>query len=341
MTDHPPRKVLVTGGGGFLGKAIIKNLAGRGDMVRSLSRGYYPELASLNIEQVRGDICDKSHLEMAFDGIELVFHTAAKAGVWGNYQDYHNTNVLGTNNVISACIDHHIPYLVHTSSPSVVFNGKDMEGVDESAPYAESFPTSYPKTKAIAEQNVVAASGENLKVIILRPHLIWGPGDKHFLPRIISRAKNLARIGKRKNLVDTIYIDNAADAHVLAAEKLQENPGLSGNKYFISQGSPIPIWDMINGILEAAGLPPVERTVPVKAAWLAGAMLEFIHKTFKLPGEPRMTRFVAEELSTSHWFNIEAARRDLGFNPRISIQEGLKYLGEWLHQSVDSPLNKT
>ena len=325
-----PKKVLVTGGGGFLGSAIATRLVERKYHVRSFSRSPYPELSSMGIEQIQGDICNKTAIEHALRGVDLVFHTAAKAGIWGNYSDYYTTNVTGTQNVIAGCKKHHISRLIYTSSPSVVFNGTDMEGVNESVPYPATYHAYYPQTKAIAEQVVIKATGQGLMTIILRPHLIWGPGDKHFVPRIIARANRLIRVGNGKNLIDTVYIDNAAEAHILAAEALEKNPKLSGNIYFISQGDPVPLWDMINHILKAAGLAPVRRSMPRNMAWLIGVMLEWVYRSFNITKEPRMTRFLADELAKAHWFDISAARKDLGYTPRISIKEGLRRLERWL-----------
>jgi len=215
------RKVLVTGGGGFLGSAIVRRLVDRGDKVRSFSRGFYPELESMGVALIQGDIQDKVSVENAVDGMDVIFHVAAKPGVWGNYTDYFQTNVSGTQNVIDACRKYGVPILVYTSSPSVIFNGTHMEGVNESVPYPDKYHAHYPKTKALAEQAILEATGSGLRTMILRPHLIWGPRDNHLVPRIIARAKSLVRIGTGKNLVDTIYIDNAADAHILAADKLE------------------------------------------------------------------------------------------------------------------------
>ncbi len=337
MENGKSKKVLVTGGGGFLGGAIVQQLVKRGDSVRSFSRGFYPELESLGVEQIQGDISDQQAVEKACRDIDLVFHVAAKPGVWGDYSVYYQTNVKGTLNVIESCRRHNISKLVYTSSPSVIFNGTDMEGVDESLPYPGKFHAHYPKTKAIAEQHIVKASNDGLLTIILRPHLIWGPRDNHLVPRIIARAKRLARVGHGNNLVDTVYIDNASDAHILAADKLEENPGLSGNIYFISQDNPVPLWDMINSILKAGGLPPVSRSVSQRTAWSIGAVLEFVYKTFHITGEPPMTRFVAEELATAHWFDIGAAKRDLGYMPKVSTEQGLQRLEQWLKTQSNNP----
>lgn len=332
-----PLNVLVTGGGGFLGHAIVARLRERGDHVRSLARSFYPELAAMGVEQFRGDIADPDAVAKACQGMDTVFHVAAKAGVWGDYTDYYRTNVTGTRNVIAACRRHQVTKLVYTSSPSVVFDGTDMEGVDESAPYPARFHAPYPATKALAEQSVLDSTDDRLRTIILRPHLIWGPRDNHLVPRIIARAKRLKKVGGGQNLVDTIYIDNAADAHILAADKLANNPALSRRIYFITQQEPVPLWDMINRILKAAGKDPVEGAIPHRAAWLIGAVLECVYKIFRIKSEPPMTRFVADELATAHWFNSRAARRDLGYVPRVSTDEGLRRLEEWLKGQTGDP----
>lgn len=325
-----PVQVAVTGGGGFLGEAIVRRLKADGHRVRSFSRRRHRALSDLGIRQILGDIADADAVFGALAGASVVFHTAAKAGVWGDEATYAATNVTGTANVIDACRKHGIRYLVHTSSPSVVFDGSDMAGVDETAPYPAAYHAPYPKTKAAAEQMVHEASGDHLKTVILRPHLIWGPGDNHLIPRILARAARLRRVGDGTNRVDTIYIDNAAEAHVLAAEALMKRPEISGNVYFISQDAPVPLWEMVDAILAAGGLPPVAGSVSAGMARTIGAVLETTYRLLRLPGEPRMTRFVAAELATSHWFDISAAKRDLGYTPRVSTAEGLERLSIWL-----------
>ncbi len=319
-------RILVTGGGGFLGRAIVKKLLKKGAKVFSFSRRYYPELDELGVRQFQGDIFDKHSVDTACKNMDTVFHTAAKAGVWGKREEYFKTNVTGTENIIQACLNNSVRRLIHTSSPSVVFDGRDMEGIDESAPYPEKFHAPYPETKALAEQMVLKATSGNLNTIILRPHLIWGPGDNHLMPGIVKRAKRLKRVGRGKNIVDTIYIDNAADAHILAAERLKENPSLSGRVYFISQNEPISLWKMVNDLLDTAGLPPVKGAVSASTAMAAGTALEIFYRLFKIQSDPPMTRFMAKELATSHWFDISRAMKDLGYMPAVSIEEGLDRL---------------
>jgi nucleoside-diphosphate-sugar epimerase len=324
------RRILVTGGGGFLGQAIVKLLRQKGHVVRSLNRRKYLELENFQVEQIQGDVSDPQAVDQACRGMDAVFHVAAKTGIWGKYQAYFNTNVLGTRNIITSCLKQGIPYLIHTSSPSVAYNENAVEGADESIPCPNKYLTHYQKTKFLAERDVIQASGNALKTIVLRPRLIWGPGDNQLAPRIIARAKQLIQVGDGRNLVDTVYIDNAADAHLLAAETLQAKPDLSGNIYFISQDDPMYLWYMINSILEAAGKPPVKKSIPAGLAYVLGAILELIYKSLGLQSEPRMTRYLANELSQAHWFDISAAKKDLGYVPKVTTEEGLKRLKAWL-----------
>lgn len=327
--NHVPT-VLVTGGGGFLGKAIVRRLVSQGFRVRSFSRNMYPALRELGVGQFCGDLADADAVTEACRGVDTVFHVGAKAGVAGPWEHYFRTNVTGTENVLAACRQNNVKRLIYTSSPSVVFDGQDMQGVDESVPYPDRYLAAYPATKAQAEKKVRQAAAAGLAAIILRPHLIWGPEDNHLVPRILARAKRLRKVGNQRNLVDTIYIDNAADAHLLAAQSLKERPALSGRVYFVSQDAPVALWDMVDAILAAGGKPPVAKTVSRSTAMHAGLLLEFLWRWLPLPGEPPMTRFMAKELSCTHWFDITAAKRDLGYQPVVSTEEGLVRLRQWL-----------
>lgn len=321
-------RILVTGGGGFLGSAICSMLVKRGDQVQSISRQAYPGLATMGISQFRGDLVDKGKIYSAAQGCDAIIHTAAKAGIWGDYSSYYQANVLGTQNIIEVCRELRITKLVYTSSPSVVFSGGDMEGVNESAPYPKRYLTAYPKTKAIAEQMVLNANDENLATVSLRPHLIWGPGDNHLVPRILARAKagKLRKIGSRDVLIDSVYIDNAASAHILALDRLNFNSPCSGKAYFISNGEPWKLWDLVNEIILAGKGNVVNKTVSVSLAYFMGWLFEIIYTISRKHAEPPMTRFLAKELSTSHWFDISNARNDLGYVPMITIREGLDRL---------------
>jgi nucleoside-diphosphate-sugar epimerase len=325
-------KVLVTGGGGFLGSALVAFARGRGLSVRSLARRHYPHLETLGVEQIQGDISDAATVDRAVEGCLTVFHTAAKAGLWGPEREYERVNVRGTRNVIDACRRRGARRIIFTSSPSVVFDGTAMEGADESAPYPSRFDASYPKTKAIAEQLVIASNSKDLAVVSIRPHLIWGPGDNNLLPRIISRAKSgrLRRIGGGEPKIDPIYIDNAAMAHFLAADKLEPGSAIAGKVYFVTQGEIIPLWTMIDRLLAAAGMAPVRRSIKRPLAIATAGLVELGYFLSNQSAEPPLTRFLVRQLSTTHWFKIDAARRDLGYEPRISIDQGMRILAKHL-----------
>jgi 2-alkyl-3-oxoalkanoate reductase len=335
-------KALVTGGGGFLGSAIVKALLDRGDTVRTIQRGDYPFLKKYGAEAIQGDLTQSDDINVAASGCDVVFHVAAKAGVWGNYNDYYQANVIATKNVLQACRINNVTNLVYTSTPSVVFDGKNEEGINESAPYVTHFFNAYQKTKTEAEQLVVNANSIDLRTVSLRPHLIWGPGDPHLVPRVINRAKagRLRLVGNKNNKVDSCYIDNAVQAHLLAADCLWSNNACAGKVYFISNNEPISMFDLINRILVVANLPAVDKTVSENTAFFIGLVLEKMYMLLNIKTEPIMTRFVAKQLSTSHWFDLTAAKRDLGYQARINIDEGMKRLEESLAAPHPSPLPK-
>lgn len=321
--------VLVTGGGGFLGRALVRRLLERGDVVSVLGRKPQSELASQGARVYEGDVAVAADVQRAMHGIEAVFHTAACVGSWGRAEDFDNTNIGGTKNVLDACREHRVAKLVYTSSPSVAHGDGDVEGVNEDHPYPTSFDAHYPRTKAAAEQMVLAANSETLLTVALRPHLMWGPGDTQLLPRAVALAKagKLRLPGGPDKQVDCTFIDNAVDAHVLALDALKVGARCAGRAYFISQGEPMPQTVLITRVLAAVGIAGPFRSVPPAAIRMAGAAAE---TWFKLRGiydrEPPITRFVARQLTTAHWFDISAAKRDLGYVPRVSFAEGLRRL---------------
>jgi nucleoside-diphosphate-sugar epimerase len=328
-------KALVTGGGGFLGKAIVTRLLNRGDDVVSLARGEYPQLEAMGVRTVRGCLTDRNAVREAARDCDVVFHVAAKASVDSLYEEFRATNVNGTRHVIQACRELGIKRLVYTSTPSVIHGGGDIRGADESIPYPAEYVAYYPMTKAEAERMVLAANDKDLATVALRPHVIWGPGDNNLVPRLIQRAKagRAVKVKGGPHLVDTVYVDNAAHAHILAADRLAPGSQIAGKVYFISNGEPIDMADLMDRILALAGLPPVKRQVSAKTLHLIGRVLELLYRTFAPHLEPPVNRFVAHQLSTSHWFDISAARRDLGYEPEISIEEGLRLLAKHLSQA--------
>ncbi len=320
---------LVTGGTGFLGRRIVDRLLLEGRAVTVCGRTPAPDLEARGVRFLHADLGDTDAVRAACAGAETVFHVAAKVGVWGPAAEYHRANVLGTRAVIEGCRRHGVRRLVYTSTPSVVYNGRDLAGADESLPLTRACPSPYPLTKAAAEAEVLAAHSGGLCTVALRPHLIWGPGDPHLVPRILARARagRLRIVGDGRNRVDMVHVENAADAHLEAEAALAAPASPAGGRaYFITNGEPVVIWDWINQLLVALGERPVNRRVPLAVARAAGAALEAAWSLLPLRGEPPMTRFVAEELAKDHWFDISAARRDLGYEPRIGMAAGTRML---------------
>lgn len=309
---------------------MVERLLAQGREITVLGRTPSPELVSRGVRFVRAAVED-APAAAACEGVATVFHVAAKVGVWGLYQDFHRTNVLGTRALLDGCRRHGVKRLIYTSTPSVVYHGGDLSGVDESLPLTKSCPSPYPLTKAIAEREVLAANSAALRTIALRPHLIWGVGDPHLVPRVLARARagRLRIVGSGRNRVDLVHVENAVDAHLLAEQALAraDRPGAAapaaGRAYFITNGEPVLLWGWINELLRAVGEPPVTKHVSLPVATAVGAACEMTWRVIRLPGEPPMTRFVAAELARDHWFDISAARRDLGYAPRVSMAAGL------------------
>ncbi len=327
-------RVLVTGGGGFLGSHIARRLNQRGEQVSVLGRKKYSHLDS-GIESIACDIRDRQGVADALQGCDAVFHAAAIPGVWGDYEKYHSINVEGTRNVIDGCLEHGVKKLIFTSSPSVVFGDSDLENVDESVPYPGSYLCHYPETKAMAERMIVDANGrDGLTTVSLRPHLIWGAGDPHLVPRVLERARKrkLVRVGNGSNRVDMIHVENAAAAHLQACDALKPGAQVSGQCYFISDGEPVVLWEWIDHLLVTLGLPPVEKTISFKTAWAIGAVLEGAYGLLRVKREPLMTRFVAAQLATSHYFDISKAQQDFGYAPVISPDTGMTEMIKQLRQ---------
>lgn len=325
----------MSGGSGFLGRNLAKMLLERGHTVRVLCRSAAPELGACGVEVVRGDVSNQGAFIEAAQGCDAVIHSAARVGSWGPYEDFYRTNVVGTENALAACRESRVSRLVYTSTPSVVHGGGDIEGANESLAYSTHFNAHYPKTKALAEQAVLAANCEELATVALRPHLIWGPGDTQLLPRFAEkrRAGRLRLSSGPSKLVDTVYIDNAVQAHLCALDRLAPGAACAGKAYFISNGEPLAIDEVINSVLQAADLPPVDKTISPSLAKAAGALCELAYGALRIRAEPPITRFVADQLCTAHWFDIGAARRDLGYEPRVDFQEGLRRLRRSLHDS--------
>lgn len=334
--------VLVTGGTGFLGSRLVARLRAAGRPVTVVSRQPRPELAAQGITVVVGPLHDPVVCAEACRHVATVFHVAARVGVWGRAADFQRDNVHATHALLTAAKSAGVGRFIYTSTPSVVYNGLDLAGADESLPLTSDCPSPYPLTKARAERAVLAANTRGFETIALRPHLIWGIGDPHLVPRVLARARagRLRIVGPGTNRVDMVHIDNAVDAHLDAERALQSSQALvdplqqrpAGRAYFITNGEPVVLWDWINGLLTALGEPPVTKQLSLAAAQRIGAICEGIWRVLPLPGEPPMTRFIAAELAKDHWFSIAAARRDLGYRPRVTMADGTAELVAWYQQ---------
>lgn len=337
-------KAFVTGGGGFIGKEIVRQLRERGDDVVSFQRGEYPELAELGATAVRGDITDADAVREAMAGCDCAIHVAALVGEYLQPEPYERINVGGTKNVVEACVEGGVGRLVYCSTPSVAPHG-DGRNIDESVGYADRYLSHYPRTKAEAERLVLAADGRELegggtlRTTAVRPRLVLGPGDPSLMPRIVSRlrAGRMRVVGDGTNQIDITAVDNAALAHVLAADALAKpDAPCAGKPYFISNGEPVQAWPWFNSVLERSGLPRIEKHVSVGAARFAGKMVAGTWKLLGKTTEPPVSEFAAIEVSSDATYKLDAARRDLGYEPRGSMAELEDRIVTWLKAEVEA-----
>lgn len=333
-------KALVTGGGGFLGSAVVRQLRAAGHEVTVVARGSYPAIEATGARMARVDLGDLPALVQAAAGHDVVFHVAAKTGVWGKEADFVATNVKGTEHVLEACRKNGIARLVYTSSPSVIFDGHDHVDAGPDLPYPERYEAFYPRTKAEAERMVLAANGIELATVSLRPHLIYGPGDPWLLPRVIARhrAGRLRIVGDGQNRVSLTFVDNAAAAHLQAAAALTDAfAPCAGKAWFVNDPEPVVLWAWVNRMFEAVGLPRLERRVPLWAARAAGGTAEAVWNLFGLAGEPPMTRFVASQLATSHTYRVEPAQAAFGYAPPVSGEEAFARTAAYWKANLPAP----
>jgi nucleoside-diphosphate-sugar epimerase len=320
-------KVLVTGATGFLGYHIAEQLLAQGHEVVNFSRSHTNELDKLNVTTIKGDITNSQDIDNALQGTEAIFHVASKVGMWGKWEDFYAINYLGTKNLVDAAKKVGIKTFVYTSTPSVVFGKDSIENGSSETPYPSEYLSLYAKSKALGEKYVLAAQSKDFNVTAIRPHLIYGERDKNIIPRLIESYKKgkLKIIGDGNNMVDVVYVENAAQAHIEAFNELLNEKKNAGKAYFIGQEKPVKLWDFINQILKSKGLGQVKKRISLPTAYMIGHLVEIFLKLFKIYNiHPPMTRFVALELGTSHYFDHEDAKRDFGHRPKVSLEESLK-----------------
>ena len=316
----------MTGAGGFLGSEIATQLLHQDHSVIGFSRGSYPALEKQGVQWIRGDIRDTQAVNQACRNVDAIVHSAAVPGVWGSWDSYYQVNTVGTEHVIAAARAQAVKLLVYTSSPSVTFGGTNQANIPEDVPYPSSWLCHYPHSKALAEQAVIAANGQdNLATCALRPHLIWGAKDPHLIPRLFERGKagTLRIIGDGANLVDMVHVTNAAHAHLCAIEALSNNPASHGKAYWVSQQDPVNCWDWLNDLLLAAGVPTIKKSISSRTAYVAGTVLEVVYTALRMRREPRMTRFLAKQLSMDHYFDNSRAQELLGYFPILSNSQAM------------------
>ncbi len=323
-------KAVVTGGAGFTGKHLVERLVGDGHEVTALDlpSPHLEELCKTGAEALGCDLCKGDGLAECFDGKDVVFHVAAFASPWGSREKFFAVNVNGTGNVIEACRKAGVKRLVAVSSTAAVFDGYTHHvDADESMPYPRKFLSAYAETKSIAERKVLAANGRDIETVAIRPHVIWGPRDSTFLGRLAMHASSgpIMHIGGGLTQTDTTYVENLVDGLILAAGS-EKAPG---NAYFITNGEPILYRDLINRLLEIIGHPTPRGSIPTQLAYGFGAICEVIWNIFGIKREPVLTRYKVAELAYTHTYKIDKAKKDLGYEPRVSTEEGFKRVEAW------------
>ena len=327
-------RVLVTGATSLIGRAVVARLQDRGDVVTVFQR----RPSGLATAEHLGDIADPSAVATAVAGNEAVVHLAGRVAVTGPWSQFEETNVRGTHNAIEAAREAGVGRFVHVSSPSVAHGGRSLVGAAAGAADPDKTRGHYATSKARAELVALAADTPDLAVVAIRPHLIWGPGDTQLVARIVSRARagRLAIVGSGAALIDTTYIDNAADALVAALDRA---PELGGRALVVSNGQPRPVRELVNRIVIAAGVEPPRIKVPYQVARTGGLVVERIWERQGREDDPPMTSFLAEQLGTAHWFDQRETRRALGWEPAVSLAEGFRRLHTWFEEEGARPAN--
>ena len=329
-------KIIITGGLGFVGRAVAaKALKLDGvDEILVVGRNVSPEPAKIlpGIRYLSFDLSKKGSYDWLHDS-HTVFHIAAKAGVDGRIEEYMAANLVATESLLNACRKYQVKRFIYTSTPSVVFNNSNIQGGKESLPYLSSPISPYAYTKALAEKLVLDShEPKRFQTLAIRPHLVWGKGDPHLLPRIIDRHRKgkLRMVGDGTNRMDITHVENVAHAHICAFSAMLKNQYLGGKAYFIGQNEPVLLWPWLNQIFAELGLPPLTKKISFKNAYYIGSIIEFLWKALNLRRDPPMTRFIASQLAHDHWFSNESAEKDIGYKPKIDMKQAMLETLPWL-----------
>ncbi|MEL4318701.1 NAD-dependent epimerase/dehydratase family protein [Leifsonia sp. YIM 134122] len=326
-------RVLVTGASGFLGGAVVRDLVSAGHEVRTFQRRPSGLAGEPGISDAPGSVTDAAAVTSALDGIDAVVHLAAKVSLAGDPAEFEAVNVGGTRTVLEAMSAAGVGRLVFVSSPSVAHSGSSIVGDGALPADPAAARGDYARTKAEAELLALAADSAGLRVVAVRPHLVWGPGDTQLVGRIVERARagRLPLLGHGAALIDTTYVDNAASAMTAALTRIDE---VHGRSYVVTNGEPRPVAEMLAGICAAAGVAAPRWSVPASVARTAGGLVEAAWRVRPGIDEPPMTRFLAEQLSTAHWFDQRATRAELQWTPSVTLDEGLARLAA--HYAADA-----
>jgi nucleoside-diphosphate-sugar epimerase len=329
-TAEGAMKLIVTGATGFIGRNLVEGLHGDGHHVLATGRSTAvgERLRERGIEFRPADIVDSATLAEAFSPADCLIHCAARSGDWGRYREFHEPNVIGTRNVIDACLRHGIPRIIFVSTPSVYFTGEDRIDISEDDPLPARQRISYARTKLAGETELLARRSEGYDVMIFRPRAVYGPHDATIVPRILRLAekRRLPLINDGRAVIDPTYVGNFVDA---VRSALTAGGGAWNEAYNISNGEPIEIRDFFASVLEALGVPFRPKNVPEAAAMTVAGFMELVGYLPFGPKQPALTRFSVGYMATSTTMSIEKAHRKLGYAPRIDNREGIERYAAW------------
>ncbi len=317
--------LLVTGATGFVGSSLSARLATDGATVHGMTRDPDSAPRIPGVRWVRGHLEDVASLRLATRQVDTVFHAGGMVGHFGWRPNYLRINVEGTRSLLTACRENGVGALIHTSTPSVIADGSDHFGVNEDHAYSRRFASPYPESKALSERLVLAAHGDTLRTIVVRPHMIWGPGRSQWVQGMLRRAARNAlwQIGAGQNRIGMTYLDDCVAAHVAAWRALSADAGVGGVPYFVHGGEPIVFWDWVAALSRACGHSPIRGSVPVGVAMAAAhacdAAVVLARGRLHFP----ISAYLIAELTTEHCSDITRARQGLGYAPRVSVAEGL------------------